>query len=389
MDVNVLQHYYDAIVFAYGASRPRKLGIEGEDAANIYSAGDFVNWYNGLPSHRHHQFHLDGPNPKRVIIIGQGNVALDVGRILLTPLDVLANTDMPQYAYDALAKSQVKRVSIIGRRGPVQAAFTNKELREIVNIPGAAFNTRFPFPDPKTLPRPQNRMIDLLRKHQGTTPAEKTISLEFCLKPHRFVTDGDRVVGMEFIRQTLVSPRDPKSPVIELADEERVFVPADMVFTSIGYSSVPLRGMAALGINLIRGVLPNDEGRVKAISARDFGLVRSDDAMMERVDGVYAAGWVKTGPTGVIASTMYSSFETGESLVQDWNDGRSFLKADAEKRGWEGFKEEVRRVGGEPIEWEEWKKIEEEEGKRGEPLGKEREKIVDTRQMLALAGHSP
>jgi adrenodoxin-NADP+ reductase len=232
-------------------------------------------------------------------------------------------------------------------------------------------------------------MIDLLRKHQGITPAEKTISLEFCLKPHRFVTDGDRVVGMEFIRQTLVSPRDPKSAVIELADEETVFVPADMVFTSIGYSSVPLRGMAALGINLIRGVLPNDEGRVKAISAKDFGLVRSDDAMMERVDGVYAAGWVKTGPTGVIASTMYSSFETGESLVQDWNDGRSFLKADAEKRGWEGFKEEVRRVGGDPIEWGEWKKIEEEEGKRGEPLGKEREKIVDTRQMLALAGHSP
>jgi adrenodoxin-NADP+ reductase len=338
-------------------------------------------------------FNLDGPshidgNGKRALIIGQGNVALDVGRILLTPLALLSKTDMPQYAYDALVKSNVHHARIIGRRGPVQAAFTNKELREIMNIPGVAFRADFAFPESKGLPRPQNRMIDLLRRHQTVEGVERTVSLEFCLKPRRFVTGkGNRVVGMEFIRQALVNPRDPKSAVIELAEEIPVIIEADMVFTSIGYSSVPLRGMSALGVDLIRGVLPNDSGRVKAISTTNFELETSGDARMERVDGVYAAGWVKTGPTGVIASTMYSSFETGDSLVQDWNEGKPFLQPDADQKGWGGFKQEVEKVGVHPVEWNEWKKIEEEETKRGEPLGKEREKVVDTRQMLDLAGH--
>ena len=393
----MLRHYYDAIVFAYGASQPKKLGIPGEDAGGVYSAGDFVNWYNGLPTHRHLCFNLDGPshittgNGKRAIIIGHGNVALDVARVLLTPLDLLAKTDMPQYAYQQLANSNVKHVTIIGRRGPVQAAFTIKELREVMRIPGVAFRAEDRIPTFDLLPRPQFRMMNLLREHKTLEGAEKSITLKFCLKPRRFVTDKNNLVGgMEFIRQWLENPSDPKSKVRDLAEEDvPTMMTADLVFTSIGYSSVPLRGMEALGVHLIRGVLPNDAGRVKAISTKDLGLEKSEDTRMEHVDGVYAAGWVKTGPTGVIVSTMLSAFETGDSLVQDWNDGKPFLQPGAEEKGWDGFKREVEKVGGQPVEWNEWKKIEDEEVKRGQTLGKEREKIVDTRQMLALAtGHA-
>jgi len=384
-------------VFAYGASLAKKLGIPGEDANGVYSAGAFVNWYNGLPSHRHLHFNLGGPshvatsNGKRAIIIGHGNVALDVARILLTPLDLLAKTDMPQYAYRQLANSNVKHVTIVGRRGPVQAAFTTKELREVMRIPGVAFRAEDRIPTFDFLPRPQLRMMKLLRQHKTLEVAEKSITLKFCLKPKRFLADENNLlIGMEFIRQWLEDPSDIKSNVRDLAKEdEPAVMTADLVFTSIGYSSLPLWGMEALGINLVNGLLPNDAGRVKAVSTNDFGLEKPEDARMGRVDGIYASGWIKTGPTGVILSTMLNAFETGDSLVQDWKDWKPFLQPDSEEKGWDGFKKEVEKVGGQPVEWDEWKKIENEEVKRGHTLGKDREKIVDAQQMLALAtGHA-
>jgi adrenodoxin-NADP+ reductase len=382
--VDVLKRYYDAIVFAYGAARPKRLGIPGEELCGVYSAGDFVGCYNGLPSHRGRKFDLSGEN---AVIIGHGNVALDVARILLTSTTTLAKTDITSYALEALEKSQIRNVFIVGRRGVLQASFTVKELRELTNIPNVEFKTTLPddLPDPKTLPRIQQRIVQLLKKAPFIPKTvEKSCNIEFCLSPTRFVGSDSRVSAIEFERQRLLDPINAASKI--QGTGELHTIKADVVFTSIGYTAISLNGMASLGpgVDVIRGVIPNDAGRAKTVSTKDFGYVDNEAAMMERVPGVYVSGWVKTGPTGVIATTMYSAFETGESLVQDWNEGEPFLEPDAQPKGWEGFKGEIERVGGKPVEWDGWKGIEMEEGRRGSLVGKEREKIVDIQEMVNL-----
>ena len=380
--VDILKRYYDAIVFAYGASRTRRLGIEGEELSGIYSAGHFVGWYNGLPSHRSEKFNLDGEN---AVIIGHGNVALDVARILLSPTDSLTKTDITSLALEQLEKSRVKNVFIVGRRGVLQASFTVKELRELTNIANVKFDTTLPddLPGPKTLPRIQQRIVQLLKKAPFNPDADKLCRIEFLLNPTRFInTNGSRVTAVEFEKQRLLDPLHSSSKIERTG--EIVKIKADIVFTSIGYTAIALKGMNQLGpgVDVIRGIIPNDEGRVKTVSTKDFGYVDREAAMMERVPGVYVSGWVKTGPTGVIATTMYSAFETGDSLVQDWNQGEEFLEPDVQVKGWEGFKTEVEKVGGNPVEWDGWKGIEAEEERRGKLTDKEREKIVDIQEML-------
>jgi adrenodoxin-NADP+ reductase len=382
--VDVLKQYYDAIVFAYGAARPKRLGIPGEELRGVYSAGDFVGWYNGLPSHRDKKFNLGGEN---AVIIGHGNVALDVARILLTPTTTLAKTDITSYALEALEKSWIKNVFIVGRRGVLQASFTVKELRELTNISNVEFNTTLPddLPDPKTLPRIQQRIVQLLKKAPFTPETvEKSCKVEFLLSPTRFIATDSKVSAIEFERQRLLDPISTASKI--QGTGELHMINADVVFTSIGYTAISLQGMARLGpgIDVIRGIIPNDAGRAKTVSTKDFGYVDNEAAMTERVPGVYVSGWVKTGPTGVIATTMYSAFETGDSLVQDWREGQSFLEPDAQNKGWEGFKREIEGVGGKPVEWDGWKGIEVEEGRRGSLVGKEREKIVDIQEMVNL-----
>ena len=383
--VDVLKRYYDAIVFAYGAAKTRRLNIPGEDLKGVHSAGDFVGWYNGVPSHKDLTFNLEGEN---AIIIGHGNVALDVARILLTPPDLLAKTDITSYALAKLEKNRIKNVFIVGRRGLIQASFTVKELRELTTIPGVDFKAASltDLPELTAIPRKQQRIATLLKKAEAVTPenATKLCKIEFLLSPTRFI-GSSAVSGVEFERQRLTKPGDPKSKIEGTG--EKVTLPADIVFTSIGYNALPLRGMDSLGpgVDLIGGVVPNKQGRVTTVSTKDFGYIDKDAAMTERVPGVYVSGWVKTGPTGVIATTMLSAFETGDSLVDDWNEGKEFLEPDAEVKGWNGFKKELEKVGVEPVEWNGWKNIENEEERRGSGLGKAREKIVDIQEMTELA----
>ena len=321
------------------------------------------------------------------MIIGHGNVALDVARILLTPTTTLAKTDITSYALEALEKSRIKNVFIVGRRGVLQASFTVKELRELTKIPNVEFNTALPddLPDPKTLPRIQQRIVQLLKKAPFTPKTvEKSCNVEFLLSPTRFIGTDSRVSAVEFERQRLLDPLNAASKIQGTGDLHTI--KANVVFTSIGYTAVSLNGMARLGpgVDVIRGVIPNDLGRVKTVRTKDFGHVDHEAAVLERVPGVYVSGWVKTGPTGVIATTMYNAFETGDSLVQDWNEDEPFLGPDAQVKGWEGFRREIERVGAKPVEWDGWKGIETEEGRRGGLVGKEREKIVDIQEMVNL-----
>jgi adrenodoxin-NADP+ reductase len=388
--LSVIAPHYDALLLSYGASKDRKLNIPGEDVLEgVYSARAFVGWYNGLPEYFDlaDKLRLDQED---AVIIGQGNVALDVARILLTNVDTLRKTDITGGALEALSRSRVKRVRVVGRRGPMQAAFTVKELRELLSLPGVGFPPVDPsfFPeDPSKLPRLQKRTAQILQKGSQTAmeEAHKEWGLHFLRSPIEFLptaTGSLMLRAVKFEKTRLEEPTfDRSSRVIGTREYEELS--AGMAFRSIGYLSEPILGLEDLGIpfNTKRGLVPNENGRV----------VRPTDQPEERgkrVPGVYASGWVKRGPTGVIASTMYDAFETADAIVHDWNSGESefmnFGGGNEEKRGWEAAEPEVKSRGIRPVSWKEWQKIDAAEKERGKRLGKEREKFIREEDMLAV-----
>uniref|UniRef100_A0A8C5TTS1 NADPH:adrenodoxin oxidoreductase, mitochondrial n=1 Tax=Malurus cyaneus samueli TaxID=2593467 RepID=A0A8C5TTS1_9PASS len=273
-DVTVpeLRQAYHAVVLSYGAEDNRVLGIPGENLLGVYSARAFVGWYNGLPENRDLKPDL---SCETALILGHGNVALDIARILLSPLQLLRKTDITDSSLAALACSKVKRVWLVGRRGPLQVAFTIKELREMINLPG----TRAVL-DPadftglenavKDAPRPRKRLTELMMKTALEKPGEKAVE---------GLGDSAKAV--------------PTGDVEELE--------CGLVLSSIGYRSLPLD--PAVPFDSQRGVIPNSSGRV------------------EGVPGLYCSGWVKRGPTGVIITTMNDSFDTAQSVLEDLQGG--------------------------------------------------------------------
>ncbi|CAK7222384.1 NADPH-adrenodoxin reductase [Sporothrix curviconia] len=391
-----LARHYDAVVFAYGASRDRKLGVPGEDLGGVYAARDFVGWYNGLPGSGGDSSRivadLARADSDTAVVIGQGNVALDVARMLLEHVDVLRKTDMSEEALEALSRSHVTRVHVVGRRGPMQAAFTIKEVRELMKLPGVGLHgfdqaTLLP-PKLKDLPRAQRRLMEVVVKGSMTPlkEARKSWSLDFCLAPKQFSASdaaGDRVATATFEKTRLTDPFDSNAQVEHTG--ELVDVPAQLVFRSIGYRSKALADFDDLGIPFDdrRGLILNDGlGRV----LRD---VRSPDASMttQPYPGFYCAGWVKRGPTGVIASTMEDAFTTADAIVGDWQSQAHFLAGSEEARaGWDGVRAEVDTAGAKVVSWADWQKIDRVEMDRGQQLGKPRSKFTRTEDMLAVLG---
>ncbi|KAF2430058.1 NADPH:adrenodoxin oxidoreductase [Tothia fuscella] len=386
-----MKPHYDAICFAYGASKDRRLGIPGEDLEGVYSARDFVAWYNGLPDYADLKPRLDEGSD--VVVIGQGNVALDVARVLLSNVDVLRKTDMPEYALELLSRSKVSSVRAVGRRGPMQGAFTIKEIRELINLPNVSFDriNRDLFPeDLKTLPRARRRIAELLVKSR-TTPlsAAKSFSLDFLLSPTSFNSHSSTQNQLSQITFQQTHYTDPTtkfeaSATVSTDDQspKPIILPASMAFRSIGYKSEPLPGLSDLHIpfNTATGTIPNALGRV---------TLESTPGVLENspLPGIYAAGWVKRGPTGVIASTMEDAFATAESIVKDLESGQSMLNYEnggSTGLGWEGIEQIVHGKGVRRTSWEDWRRIDEVEKERGWKLGKEREKITDVGEMLRI-----
>ncbi|MCJ1404283.1 NADPH-adrenodoxin reductase [Xylographa trunciseda] len=380
--------HYNAVLFAYGASQDRRLGIPGEDQLEgIYSARGFVGWYNGLPEYANLSPKLDLGD--EAIIIGQGNVALDVARILLSDVDRLRKTDITERALAALSESKVKRVRIVGRRGPLQASFTIKEIRELMTLEGVAFNpvdtTLFPS-DPTKLPRVQKRLTQLLMKGSTTasSSAEKSWALNFLRSPTSFVgspRNSNKLTAMEFVKTAFQGQdhSDPKAKVQPTAETSTI--PASLAFRSIGYKSEALPGMEQVGIPFDEstGTIPNaSSGRVIAASSEKTGT-------LTYVPGLYCTGWVKNGPTGVIATTMEDAFSSAEAIAEDWEAGISLANGDVTefpKRGWDSLKADSMVRSRQTVSWENWQKIEAEERKRGEFKGKEREKFTSIPDML-------
>lgn len=369
-----LRQAYHAVVLSYGAEGNRTMGVPGEHLAGVYSAKDFVGWYNGLPSCGQLSPDL---SCETAVILGQGNVALDVARILLAPVDVLKQTDITAPALDALAASRVSRVLIVGRRGPLQVACTIKELREMVNLPGTrpemvAADFEGVAEAVKDVARPRKRLTELMLKtaleqpgqkeQERRTAAHRSWAFRFYRSPLEVLPDaqGQRAAAIRLAVNRLEGSGEKARAV--LTGEEEV-VPCGLVISSIGYKSLPID--PALPFDLKQAVVPNHMGRVTETT------------------GLYVSGWLKTGPTGVIATTMNSSFDTARTLLEDMSSGAVDLST--ERPGSVHIRELLQHRGIKPVTFSDWEKIDRVESQRGEVLGKPREKLLTVEEMLQAA----
>lgn len=242
----------------------------------------------------------------------------------------------------------------------------------------------------KSLPRASKRLMEVLVKGTPASPSDTTRSwsLDSCLAPTHFLAHHDHVDSVsstQFDVTRLTDPFDPRSAVETTGDS--TILPSSVVFRSVGYKSTPLPGFAEAGIQFDerRGTVDNDGlGRVTRLVSEDSG----EDVATQQVPGLYCAGWLKNGPTGVIASTMQDAFTTGEAIAQDWTTGAEFLhRQNGESAGgWEGVRAGLPDRGQSAVAWNQWRRIDHAEKERGRAQGKEREKFTKTSDMLAVLG---
>ncbi|KAL8298578.1 hypothetical protein RB597_006651 [Gaeumannomyces tritici] len=399
LPLHLLMCSYDAIVFAYGAGRDRTLGIPGEDLVGVRSARQFVGWYNGLPEHA--DLDMDLTAGEEAVVIGQGNVALDVARILLTDVDVLRKTDIAEHALEALSRSRVKRVHIVGRRGPMQAAFTIKEARELMKLPNVGFHGVADGLIPSNtdeIQRPLRRLMELLQKGSPSSPAEtpKSWSLDFCLRPFQFrrrQDDPTRLGSVEFQRTILRHPFDPDATAFQTPATGPVKLRTPFAFKSIGYRGEPLSELTEVGVSFdhIAGVFTSDRvtGRVaRWVTNKQYKENLYGSPVQCHFPGLYCAGWVKRGPTGVIASTMQDAFTTADAILEDWQTGAEFLPFDGvestPRPGWDAISRLEPAAKAKTVSWKDWRRIDQVEKERGRLKGKEREKLPTTSEMLSV-----
>lgn len=363
-DVTVadLRRFYDAVVYAYGASRDRRLGVPGEDLAGSTSATEFVNWYCGHPDTDIGRYVLD---VRSAVVVGVGNVAVDVARILAKTVDELSHTDLHDEVLDVLRDSKVTDVHMLGRRGPAQAKFTTKELRELGELADADVIVR---PDELVFDEASEqalkdhkelaRNVEVLREWstRELTGKSRRIHVRFLVKPVE-ILGTDKVEGVVLERTAL----DGKGGVTGTGETETL--PCQMVFRSVGYS-----GEAAEGVPFDdrTGVIPNEAGRV----LRDGAVAV----------GEYTSGWIKRGPTGVIGTNRSDAAETVVSLLAD----AETLPQAAEPEP-EAFPKWLAENGVRAVLYEHWEQIDAAERALGEASGRTRVKIPRLEDLLAAA----
>ncbi|WP_030762091.1 MULTISPECIES: FAD-dependent oxidoreductase [unclassified Streptomyces] len=365
-----LLELYHAVVYCVGAARDRMLGIPGEELTGVHSATAFVSWYSGHPDAAAEAFDLPGVDA--AVVVGAGNVAVDVTRILARGTTELAPTDMPQPALGALAESGVRAVSMVARRGPSQGRFTTKELRELGTLPGvdigadpAELALDPVYADPvaaAALPAVARRNLEVLRAWAQADPGgqPRRIALRFYLRPVEILGGPDgRVTGMRFER----TAPDGRGGVTGTGVYEDIA--AQLVLRSVGYKGVPLAG---LPFDPAKGTVPHAAGRV----------LRAGRASV----GEYVAGWIKRGPTGVIGTNRPCAKETVSALLQDAGAlARRDLPGDP--------LDDLRAAGLRPVRWPGWLAIEAAEADLGRSLGRRSVKIPDWPGLLGAAGSGP
>lgn len=313
LGLDELRQHYHQVLFTTGAQTDRSLGIPGEDLGGSHSATDFVWWYNAHPDYAHLSFDLSA---ERAVVVGVGNVAVDVARILCRTPEELEETDIADYALDALRESRVREVVMLGRRGPAQAAFTNPEVKELGEMADADLVVR---PEEAALDalsqaevdassdRELARKVALLQEAAERVPGGKAkrIVLRFLVSPTALLDDGTgHVGGVRLVRNELV--QSERGGLSAHATDDHEELSCGLVFRSVGYQGVALPDVP---FHAHGGVVPNAAGRV------------TDDAG-QPVPGLYVAGWIKRGPTGVIGTNKPDAQETVEGMMEDAAAGR-------------------------------------------------------------------
>jgi ferredoxin/flavodoxin---NADP+ reductase len=343
---------YDAVVYSVGAQTDRRLGIPGEDLPGSWPATAFVAWYNGHPDFQELEFDL---THERAVVIGNGNVAVDCVRMLALTAEELATTDTTHEAIAGIVGSGLKEIVMLGRRGPVQAAFTPPEVKELGELAGADVivdpaDLELDEASERELAADQQRAgrnLELLREYSRRTPDGKPrrLVMRFLSSPVAIVGD-ERVEGIEVVRNELV---EENGRIVARPTGETETIPCGLVLRSVGYKGVPLPGVP---FDEQRGTMPNDTGRVQG------------------AERTYCAGWIKRGPSGVIGTNKKDATETIELLLADARAGRLTRAGDTPV-----LERVLSERGVDFVEYAGWQAIDAAERSAGEPLGRPRVKL--------------
>jgi len=370
-----LRAHYHQIFYATGAQSDRRMGIPGEDLQGSHPATEFVAWYNGHPDFRNHSFDL---SQERAAVVGVGNVAVDVARILCRTPEELAKSDIADYALEALAQSRVREVYLLGRRGPSQAAFTTPEIKEmgeladadVLTLPGevaldalsqAALERN---PDQATL-----KKVEILQGYALRKASEKSrkLTIRFLVSPVELIGDeAGQVVAMRLVKNVLYATE--AGTLRPKHTDQFEEVPVGLVFRSVGYRGLPLAGVP---FNESWAVILNQKGRV----------IQPDT--QQPVRGEYTGGWIKRGPTGVIGTNKPDAAETVTCMLEDLAEG---LILDPSRPEVAAAEELVRERQPHYFSYADWLRLDELEISRGQAVGRPRVKFTAVEEMLAALG---
>jgi ferredoxin--NADP+ reductase len=366
---------YHAVVYAVGSSDDNRLGIAGEDRPGSHAATEFVAWYNGHPEYADREFDLSAT---RAVVIGNGNVAIDVARMLVLDPDEISVTDTADHAIEGLAAAQVEHVIMLGRRGPAQAAFTNPELLELGELKRSDV-----IVDPAEMEldehsarwleeqgdKTSRRNVEILREYSQRRPTGKShrIELRFLRSPVEIVgEDGEGpVTGIRVVRNRIEPDAHGNLRAVPTGEEE--VIECGLVMRSIGYRGRPLPDVP---FDERRGLIRNEGGRVT-------------DEEGQPIPGEYAVGWIKRGPSGVIGTNKKDAGETVARLLEDAEAGKLNEPADPDAEAVEDW---LRSQVPGLVTWDGWEAIDRHETSAGEPHGRPRVKVVSVAEMQQIAG---
>ncbi|MEQ8672560.1 MAG: FAD-dependent oxidoreductase [Aggregatilineales bacterium] len=372
-----LEAHYHAVIYATGAQTDRNLNIPGEDLSGSHAATEFVAWYNGHPDFRDAKFDL---TQESAVIVGVGNVAMDVTRILARSDAELRETDIADYALDALVNSNIKRIYVLGRRGAAQAAFTNPEIKELGEMEDADILVgpseveidalSQAYLDSPEVNRVDLKNVDILKEYASRTPEgkPKQIIMRFLTSPVE-VIGTDHVEAVKVVRNELY--KTDKGELRPQATGDFETIPAGLIFRSVGYRGVALPDVPFYDA---WGIIPNDHGRV---------LTQMKDG--EPVYGHYVVGWIKRGPSGIIGTNKPDSVETVQMLLDDQTNDK-LLKPSAPSR--DAVEKLLKERGVNYVTFADWQILDQLEVDNGTAQGRPRVKFTSVQSMLdAIEAH--
>ena len=375
VDVADLRAHYHQIVYTTGAQSDRRMGIDGEDLPGSHPATEFVAWYNGHPDYRDLQFDL---TQERVAVVGVGNVAIDVARILSRTPEELEKTDIAEHALEALRASRVREVYLLGRRGAAQAAFTNPEIKELGELAAADVVVK---PEEveldelsrasleKSGDRASLKKVEILQSYAqrpaGTRP--RKLVIRFLVSPVALLERDGAVGGIRLVRNRLVASET--GTIQAKATDQFEELPVGLVFRSVGYRGVPLPGVP---FDDKWGVVLNEKGRVLD---PDTGEARR---------GEYTAGWIKRGATGVIGTNKVDAAETVQAMADDLAAGHTLAPTEPDPGTLERL---IHQRQPQNVSYADWLKLNEVELARGRERGRPRLKFTRVDDMLAALGN--